>query len=151
MSLPGTGPDRCATLVERLEIRQCVVDSIVKHARCDLPNECCGLLLGTSRVIEQAVPARNLRPSPTRYLVDPADHCAAIRSARTRGLSIVGAYHSHPTGPPVPSETDRREATYPEYVYVIVSPGGETGRSGAIAAYRLKESRTESVCLLRVP
>ena len=145
------GTDQSVVPAKRMEIRRRVIDALVAHARSDLPNECCGLLLGTSRVIEQATPARNLRPSPTRYLVDPADHCAALRSARTRGLSVVGAYHSHPTGPLVPSETDRREATYPEFVYVIVSPGRDTDGSGAIAAYRLKESSVEPVDLLPVP
>jgi [CysO sulfur-carrier protein]-S-L-cysteine hydrolase len=34
---------------------------------------------------------------------------------------IVGAYHSHPRSPAVPSPVDLREATFPDFLYVIVS------------------------------
>lgn len=42
--------------------------------------------------------------------MDPRDHLAALRSARRRGLDVVGAYHSHPHSPAQPSPTDAREA-----------------------------------------
>ena len=48
----------------------------------DLPNECCGLLLGTAEMIEDAARARNTKRSRTRFQVEPADHFAAIRRAR---------------------------------------------------------------------
>ena len=109
-------------------IRRAVVEVLTEHARRELPNECCGLLIGTSELIEQPAPARNIRASPTRYLVDLVDHFAALRRARARGWEVVGLCHPHPHGAPVPSLTDVREATYREFVYVIVSPGrGDTG------------------------
>jgi proteasome lid subunit RPN8/RPN11 len=94
---------------------------MIAHARDEDPLECCGLLLGGPGVIEEAVRARNLRRSRTAYLVDPADHFAAIRRARKEGRTIVGAYHSHPRSPAVPSPVDLEEAQYPEFLYVIVS------------------------------
>lgn len=98
------------------------------HARAERPNECCGLLLGRDDRVTRSVRTRNLRASPTRYLIDPQDHFAAIRAARREGLRVVGAYHSHPASPPVPSMTDLAEAIDRELVYVIVSPGpGDTG------------------------
>ena len=105
----------------RLTIRRAALDVIRRHADDDLPNECCGLLIGRAGMVERAAPARNLRASPDRYLVDPADHCAAIRSARAGGFEVVGVYHSHPTGSLRPSAVDRREASYREFVYLIVS------------------------------
>jgi proteasome lid subunit RPN8/RPN11 len=66
------------------------------------------------------VSARNLAESPTRFLLDPSDHIAAIRSARRRGLRVVGFYHSHPKSAASPSETDRHEANYPDHLYLIV-------------------------------
>ena len=98
-----------------------VLHDIAAHARRAAPDECCGLLVGTGARIESAHPARNLRRSPTRYLVDPADHFAAIRSARQAGLAVVGAYHSHPASAASPSPTDEREATDPDFLYLIVS------------------------------
>jgi proteasome lid subunit RPN8/RPN11 len=96
-------------------------EAMIAHARDEAPLECCGLLLGARGVVEEAVRARNLRRSRTAYLVDPADHFATIRRARKEGRTIVGAYHSHPRSPAVPSPADLQEAQFPEFLYVIVS------------------------------
>jgi proteasome lid subunit RPN8/RPN11 len=105
----------------KVSIRRAAVDGMMRHAREEMPNECCGLLVGTARTIERAVPARNLRASPTRFLVDPADHFKALREARGSGLSVVGAYHSHPASGAQPSETDVAEINDPALLQVIVS------------------------------
>jgi proteasome lid subunit RPN8/RPN11 len=96
------------------------VDAIVAHAREARPAECCGLLVGSPARIEQAHRARNLEASPARFLIDPEDHFAAIHAARANGREVVGVYHSHPATPATPSAADLAEATYSEYVYVIV-------------------------------
>ena len=132
-------------------IRRAVVEGLHDHACREQPNECCGLLIGTAELIERCAPARNLRASPTRYLIDPEDHFAALRSARARGWEVVGAYHSHPHGAPVPSPTDVREATYREFVYVIVSPGRGDTRAGELAGFRLDGETFAAVELKPVP
>lgn len=117
-----------------------VLDAIVAHAEAELPNECCGLLIGSALTIHESVPARNLAASPTSYLIDPEDHFAAIRAARVSGFSVVGAYHSHPGSPPTPSARDLAEASFPEFVYLIVSPAEGHARN-QVCAYRLTEGR----------
>jgi proteasome lid subunit RPN8/RPN11 len=104
-----------------MEMRNSAREAIIAHARAEAPLECCGLLLGGPGLVDEAVPARNVRRSATAYLVDPADHFALIRRARREGRTIVGAYHSHPRSPAVPSEVDLREAQDAGFVYVIVS------------------------------
>ena len=102
---------------------------ILQHARDEAPNECCGLLVGRRGVVERAVRARNLQASPTRYLIDPQDHFAAMRAARAQGWHVVGAYHSHPAGAAAPSPSDIAEASGgSEFLYVIVSPSDEDVR-----------------------
>ena len=88
-----------------------VLDAIVTQARAEAPLECCGLLIGHGTIVTAAHPAHNVLASPTRYRVDPKDHFAAIREARTRALAVVGAYHSHPSPPPIASPTDVRDAS----------------------------------------
>jgi proteasome lid subunit RPN8/RPN11 len=105
-----------------LKITKEASDAIVAHAREALPDECCGLLIGSPSLIERAHRARNLDASPTRFLIDPRDHFAAIHAARAIGLDVVGVYHSHPATSATPSPADLAEASYPEYIYVIVSP-----------------------------
>ena len=132
-----------------LRIRQSVIDELFAHAREAFPNECCGLLIGTSGFIHRAARARNLRAGPSRYLIDPADHFAAIRSARAEGFSVIGAYHSHPASGPVPSETDLAEATSPTFTYLIVSPGGRDVL-GAVRAFHLAPEKVEPLKLVPV-
>ena len=121
-----------------LEIRRTVVEDMVKHARTETPNECCGLLVGTTKMVEYAVSARNLHASPTRYLIDPVDHVAAIRSARRSGLRLVGFYHSHPDHQARPSQYDLDHA-WPVFMYVIIAI--EKGKPGAMTSWRLSEDR----------
>jgi proteasome lid subunit RPN8/RPN11 len=84
--------------------------------------ECCGLLLGHDDEIVESVRARNVAGDPaTRFLIDPADHFAALRAARSRGLEVVGFYHSHPASPAEPSARDVAEFSYPGHLYLIVS------------------------------
>src|SRR3954466_13655982 len=93
---------------------------MVAHARDLAPDECCGVLLGRGDAIEEAVRARNAADSPrTRFMVDPKDHIDIRRAGRTRGLEVVGFYHSHPRSTAAPSDTERSEAAYPG-LYVIV-------------------------------
>lgn len=109
------------TGTEGLGIRRSARDAMIAHARAQAPLECCGLLIGSAGAIEAAVPARNLRASDTAFLVDPADHFAAIRRARADGRAVVGAYHSHPRSPAIPSPSDVEQALDPAMIHVIVS------------------------------
>jgi proteasome lid subunit RPN8/RPN11 len=97
-----------------------VADAVIAHAKECRPRECCGILLGTTDHISEAVPAGNLSEIPTRFLVDPKAHIEARRAARAQGLEVVGFYHSHPHSPALPSATDLAEAQYPECVHLIV-------------------------------
>ncbi|ODS53268.1 MAG: hypothetical protein ABS36_15220 [Acidobacteria bacterium SCN 69-37] len=99
--------------------------AMVAHARAAAPIECCGLLVGVGRRVMSLVPMRNVVESPTRFRIDDRAHIALQRALRaTPALSIVGVYHSHPTGPSRPSPTDIAEAHYRGWLHVIVSLAG---------------------------
>lgn len=104
-----------------VHIRKAVSDRIIADARGTAPLECCGLLIVIAGVVTDAVPARNVEGSPTTFLIDPADHFAAIRIARAAGGTVAGAYHSHPRTPAIPSPSDRRAAPETPWLHVIVS------------------------------
>ena len=93
----------------------------MSHSRDAAPAESCGMLLGGADGIVAAPRARNLSADPNRFVIDPADHIAARRDARDRGLAVVGFYHSHPHSEPMPSPTDIAEVTYDGCLYLIVS------------------------------
>ena len=131
-----------------MKIRKAVLERIVAHAVADLPNECCGLLIGTPDMVEDAARARNTKRSRTKFQVEPADHFAAIRRARSAGFEIIGAYHSHPSGPSGPSDTDRARLTDPAMFHVIVSLAHGTR---TVRAFRLTDGNFSPLELVPVP
>jgi proteasome lid subunit RPN8/RPN11 len=74
---------------------------------------------GASATVLEARPARNIRASATQYEIEPAAVLAADRAARAAGRVLLGAWHSHPGGPAVPSAQDRAEA-WPDWCYLVV-------------------------------
>jgi proteasome lid subunit RPN8/RPN11 len=132
-----------------VEVLREALDAMVAHAREALPDECCGLLVGSTARIQQAVPAANVRASPSRYQIDPADHFALIRRVRREGCAIVGAYHSHPSSVAAPSPTDIAEAHDDELLHVIVSL--RDPRRAEIRAYRIAAGSVREVPLVAIP
>ena len=80
------------------------------------PEEGCALLLGdragSSLRVEWIWPCRNIwQPAEERrrrFSLDPREQLLAQRWCRSRGLSVLGAAHSHPCSEAVPSDTDRQ-------------------------------------------
>lgn len=97
--------------------------TMVAHALDDLPNEACGLLAGPpgAGVVEIAYVCRNAAASARLYTVEPADHLRADRDAESRGLEIIGVYHSHTHTEAYPSPTDVAQAPDPAWHYLLVS------------------------------
>ena len=109
-----------------LVLPRSIRDAIVERAREGHPEEICGIFGGEygperSRVRSQ-YPAENVAETPrTRYRIDPEAQLERFERLEARGEEIVGFYHSHPQGPPRPSETDVASATWPDRSYVVVS------------------------------
>ena len=121
---------------------------MLAHARETYPDECCGLLVGDGMRIDECVRVRNVDPRPAvRYAIDPAEHVAVIRRLRGTPQSIVGCYHSHPSGPAVPSPSDVAEAYYTEFVWLIVSAHGP--HAGEIGAFLLRDGAVQCLEIVR--
>lgn len=98
--------------------------TLLAEAARAYPDEACGLLLGKGRVIDAALPVRNVHPDPGRHFeLDPAALIAAHRAARSGGPEVLGYYHSHPTGLAEPSATDRAMASGDGRIWAIVAAG----------------------------
>jgi proteasome lid subunit RPN8/RPN11 len=98
---------------------------LARHAAATLPEECCGLLIGHAHAVADAQPIANVAPERTRhYRLDAGELLHAIRAAEAAGREIVGIYHSHPVGDPIPSATDLADA-WPVYQYLILAPTGD--------------------------
>jgi proteasome lid subunit RPN8/RPN11 len=87
--------------------------------------EVCGLLLGRPDGIDSARACANVATDPARtFEIDPAALFAAHRSARGGGPAVVGHYHSHPSGVPVPSPRDAAQAMGDGALWLILGGGG---------------------------
>lgn len=112
-----------------IEVTSGVMATLLAEARAADPRECCGLLLGPVSGrgcrIDQAVPTPNVSPEPLiRFEIDPLALLAAHKAARAGGPQVLGYFHSHPVGHPVPSATDCEHSTGDLRVWAIVA-GGE--------------------------
>jgi len=136
-----------------------LAEKIRAHGAESYPHECCGALLGRdspavagtkpegdgptpAREILEHFPLLNRRDdSPrTRFSVTAEDVRTAEKAAHSRGLDILGWYHSHPDHPARPSQYDRDHA-WPWYSYIIVSV--QNGAPQDMTSWRLNDDRRE--------
>jgi proteasome lid subunit RPN8/RPN11 len=97
------------------------------------PNECCGLIEGSSAGEQFGVhllhPARNRATASDRFEIAPEDHIAAAKAARARGHRLIGCYHSHPNGQLQPSPHDG--AGEEDFLWLIVATDGASANLAA--------------------
>ncbi len=105
-----------------------IMDEIRTQVASAFPEEGCGLLLGkfeedlkTKRVVESRPMGNVFRKEERyhRYTIDPKEFLLAENEAETKGLEVVGIYHSHPNAPARPSQFDREHA-WPTLSYVVI-------------------------------
>ncbi len=105
-----------------LTISQYQRDAMVATCIRALPDEGCGLLLGTTDgVVADVVPSANVAASAKVYEIDPKVLLRTFRRADDEGLEVIGVFHSHTHSPAYPSPTDVRQAPDPAWHYVLVS------------------------------
>lgn len=107
-----------------LELSSTLVEALLAEARNAHPHEACGLLLGEGARIDLLRACANVHPDIARHFeIDPRALIDAHRTARSGGPQVLGHYHSHPSGIPAPSATDRMHATGDGQVWAIVGEG----------------------------
>ena len=105
-----------------IEVTSGVLATLRAEAHRAAPLECCGLLLGQDDRIESAQPAANVADDPAiRFEIDPVALLSAHKAARGGGPQLIGYYHSHPTGHPLPSATDCEHSTGDSRIWAIVA------------------------------
>lgn len=119
--------------------------TISDQARAEFPREACGLIAGTGERAAEIIPIPNAASDPLcTYVMEPRSLIAALSGLELRGLQLIGLYHSHPHGDPIPSPTDIRLATYPDTPYLIV---GLKGGSASLAAWTMRPGQVDAVPL----
>ena len=110
-----------------IKIQASLLREIYDRTEASFPNECCGLLIGTTdtdnnHTVYAFRTCKNLNQERARdrYLIDPLEYRHAEQEFEKGPWDIIGIYHSHPDHPSRPSQTDTDRA-WPVYSYVIIS------------------------------
>ena len=128
-------------------------DGIVEHARREVPNEACGIVIADRPAADGGlarrwVPLPNPLASPFRYAIDPADLLRLTIQTDDADEVFWAIVHSHVASPARPSPTDLRESHYPDSLYVLVSlDPSEAGPDGApsLRAWRIVDGGVHEV------
>jgi [CysO sulfur-carrier protein]-S-L-cysteine hydrolase len=97
-------------------------DTIVATCIRALPNEGCGLLLGSSDgTVTEVLASANVADSAKVYEIDSRVLLQASRRSEADGQVIVGVFHSHTHSEAYPSPTDVAQAPDPAWHYVVIS------------------------------
>jgi len=96
---------------------------MVGHTLSGLPDEACGLLVGSYSGEEAThiFPTKNAAASALIYEIDPREMLGVDRAAQALGADIMGVFHSHTHTDAYPSPTDVAQALDPGWHYVLVS------------------------------
>jgi proteasome lid subunit RPN8/RPN11 len=120
---------------------------VVAHLEACRPEEGCGLLAGRADRVEIVLPIENIDHSPVRYRMEARALVAGLGRIEDLGLDLLGAFHSHPAGPPGVSESDLREWQYPESALIVCAPGAHG--AWQIRAFRADEGGVVELRVLR--
>jgi len=119
---------------------------MIEQALKELPNECCGLLLGKNNTVLRIIPMENIDPSPEAYFMDPVRQADIFTEMERKGEKLIGIYHSHPKGPAFPSETDLKTAFHPNTAYIIISL--ENPEKPELGAFMIENGSYQEVKLI---
>lgn len=128
-----------------LEIPAELLAKIHAHGEQAYPEEGAGFLLGVEGRVVDILPLPNAREGSARhnrYLIAPGDYARAEDAAEGRGLSLIGAFHSHPDHPNRPSDYDLEQAQ-PSFSYLITSV--QSGKAVESRSWRLAEDRSQFI------
>lgn len=127
-----------------IRIREPILADMLRHARQQPAQECCGLLAGRERLITRIFPAKNAAADAAKhYEIAPKELFDFMRQMRAEGLRLLGIFHSHPNGTNEPSLGDIERAYYPDTAYFIIPQN--SGSTVPVRAFSIRDGRVEEL------
>jgi proteasome lid subunit RPN8/RPN11 len=99
---------------------------IVSHAKESVPREACGLVIGHDGLVTDIITMKNLSPNSDHFRMDPLEQLGVFQRLEKEQKELMAIYHSHPSGPAYPSNTDIDEFYYPGVISLIISKQKDT-------------------------
>jgi len=108
--------------LQEIKISRKMTNQLLHLAQLSPTTEVCGMIGGKQGKPSSCYPIDNIAELPQQqFLLDPKQQIAAMSKMRERNEELFAIYHSHPTSPAEPSQTDIDMATYPDALYLIIS------------------------------
>ncbi|HET7235378.1 MAG TPA: M67 family metallopeptidase [Actinomycetota bacterium] len=104
-----------------MQLDRVFFDEMVEHGLAAFPNEACGLVAGKEGRPVRFFPMTNADASPVTYRLDPKEQLTVFDEMDDQGWDLLGIFHTHTHSEAYPSDTDRRQAFYPEAEYLVMS------------------------------
>lgn len=96
------------------------IQSLINYVESHAPLEACGLLAGKDVTVEKIFFVQNQAKSAVRFVMNPIEQLTAFEWIESNNMTLLGIFHSHPTGPETVSATDIADSAY-AVVHVILS------------------------------
>ncbi len=119
------------------ELSSASFKEIVDQGLREFPNECCGVIAAEGGVPVKVFPMTNVDASPVTYRLDPKEQLSVWDELDEQGWDLWAIYHSHTHSEAYPSETDRRQAFYPDSLYMVLSLSDR--ENPVLRAFRIAE------------
>ena len=122
------------------ELDAVLFKEIVEQGLREFPNECCGVIAAEDGAPVKVFPMTNVDASPVTYRLDPKEQLRVWDELDEKGWDLWAIYHSHTHSEAYPSETDRRQAFYPDSLYMVLSLSDR--ENPVLRAFRIEEGET---------
>ena len=124
-----------------IKISKAHLDEMIEHAKEEDPNECCGILVGTSNTVTQVHKITNDAKSPYRYVMNSQQQLDVLLDCDKNHLDMLAFYHSHTHSEAYPSDTDIRMAVqsgWLDIIYILIS--FENKSAPVVKSYLINEN-----------
>jgi proteasome lid subunit RPN8/RPN11 len=127
-----------------LSIGWSLYQKMLEDVKLRAPEEACGIVAGREGHASHVFVVTNASHSLVAFRMDPQEQVNAFLEMEREELEMLAVYHSHPSGPEMPSETDKAEFAYPGVLSLIWVPKDETW---SCQAYLISDRLVEKVDL----
>ena len=131
---------------EEILIPRKITNQLLHYAQLSPEDEICGLIGSLNNIPVSCYPIDNVANHPQRrFLLDPKQQINSMTLMRKQNEDLFAIYHSHPSAPAMPSQTDLNMASYPEALTLIISLN--TKGVLEMRGFRLKNNHADEVML----
>ena len=100
-----------------IKLKRSDYEKMLAHAEKELG----GTLDENGKTVSEVYLLTNIDASNEHFSMDPKEQLAAVKDMRSKGITLLGNWHSHPESPSRPSDEDKRLAHDSKASYMILS------------------------------